>query len=42
MVTKQLTPFGYPVARVNVKVKKLGDHRWKGYTDGKIGVSFLK
>jgi hypothetical protein len=36
------TPFGYPIANVTVKVKKLGDHAWKGYTAGKNGVSFLK
>ncbi len=42
LTTLKKTPFGYPIARVTVKVKKLGDHSWKGYTDGKSGVSLLK
>jgi hypothetical protein len=40
--TKAKTPMGYAIANITVKVKKLGDHAWKGYTAGKNGVSFLK
>jgi hypothetical protein len=42
LVTKQLTPMGYPLAQVTVKVKKLNDNAWKGYSAGKNAVSFLK
>jgi hypothetical protein len=40
--TTKRTMMGYPMANVTVKVKKLSPNKWKGYTDGRNGVSFLK
>ena len=41
LTTKQ-TVMGHPIANITVKVKKLDDRKWKGYTAGKNGVSFLR
>ena len=42
LLTKSITPMGYPTARVTVKIKKLSDHKWKGYSNGKTTVSYFK